>query len=539
MSLTRSYWAADAGRPIVERTVGDVLRDAARDAPDRIALIEAVPAGQPSLSGAARTDRTWTYSELLAESELCARWLAARFAPGEHVAVWAPNIPEWVMLQYGCALAGLVLVTANPALRASELRYVLEQSKSVAIFYAASFRGTNMAAIVDEVAKVRERVCFADWSATIHADRDTPLPVVAPGDPAQIQYTSGTTGNPKGALLHHRGLVTNARFIMDRFGFPTFGTWVTAMPLFHTAGCAMSVLGCAAMRATYVLCQSYDPLLLLQQLEDHRGDCLFGVPTMLVGVMTHPQLAEFDLTSCKLVMSGGSTVPAEMVRELETKLAAKFSIVYGQTEASPIITQTSPDDSIADKADTIGRPLWQVDVKIVDPTSGVIVPVGEQGEICARGYQLMLGYFDMPEATAAAIDGDRWLHTGDLATMDTRGYLTITGRLKDMIIRGGENIYPRQLEDLLFAHAKVKGVAVVGLPDPKWGEVVAAVVLPTDADDPPTLAELHALCRQTLAPHKTPAHWYRADELPLTASGKIQKFRIAELIATGAYKVLT
>jgi len=333
-------------------------------------------------------------------------------------------------------------------------------------------------------------------------------------------------------------LVNNARFITERFTFPKFGTWVSAMPLFHTAGSAMSVLGCAAARATYVLCHYFDPELVLTHIEGRRGDCFLGVPTMLIAIADYPGLATFDIESCSLIMSGGATVPAELVRKLEERLNAGFSIVFGQTEASPVITQTSPLDSAVDKAETIGRPLPQVEVKIVDPATGAILPVGEAGELCARGYQVMLGYYDMPEATNAAIDRDGWLHTGDLATMDERGYFAITGRLKDMIIRGGENIYPREIEEVLFAHPQIADVAVVGVPDPKWGERVVAVLRLADPSDPPTSAALHDYCRARIAPHKTPRQWYRTESFPLTGSGKVQKFRIVTLLGEGAYSTL-
>jgi len=543
-AFVESYWSADTSEPLFESTTGDLLRAAAADAPSTLALVEGVPENGVSLSGAARTDRTWTYVELLAEADGCARWLLSRFAPGERITVWAPNIPEWVILQYGAAFAGLILVTANPALRETELAYVVRQSGSVAIFYTAAFRGTDMRAMAArlerEIPSLREAICFSDWETTVRGSSASGvrLPVVHAGDAVQIQYTSGTTGPPKGALLHHRGLVNNARFIVKRLGFPGGGVWVSAMPLFHTAGCAMSVLGCAWARATYVLCQYFDAELVLHQLELHRGDCLFGVPTMLIAIADHPRFADFDIRACSLILSGGSTVPPDLVRKLEEALDARFSIVYGQTESSPIVTQTSPDDDLHDKADTIGRPLWQVDVKIVDPGNGSTLPAGEQGELCARGYQVMLGYYDMPDATARAIDADGWLHTGDLATMDGRGYFTITGRLKDMIIRGGENIYPREIEDTLFSHPKVAEAAVVGVRDPTWGEQVAAVIRPADPAAPPTSAELYELCRARLAPHKTPRYWYQTDQFPLTGSGKIQKFRIVALLEENVYRAL-
>jgi len=543
-AFTTSCVPADISVPIEELTTGGLLRQAAAEAPDRLALAEAVPQGAASLSGAARTDREWTYAQLLAEAETCAQFLLTRFAPGERIAVWAPNIPEWVILQYGAALAGLILVTANPALRAAELSYVLRQSGSAGVFYTAAFRGTDMRGILESVsphlADLREQICFADWEVEVRSRpaKRRKLPDVAAGDPAQIQYTSGTTGLPKGALLHHRGLVNNARFFMARWQAPKFGTLVSPMPLFHTSGSAMGVLGCAAIRATYVLCQYFDPELVLQNLQDRRADCLTGVPTMLIAITSHKRFPEFDISSCRLLVSGGAPVPSALVRHLEVLLNARFSIVLGMTEASPVITQTSPDDTTEDKALTIGRPLPQVEVKIADTVTGATLPVGVQGELCARGYQVMLGYYDMPEKTAAAIDADGWLHSGDLATMDARGYFTITGRLKDMIIRGGENIYPREIEEVLFSHPEVAEVAVVGVPDPVWGEQVAAVLRPKDPDRPPSAAALHVFCRDRLPGFKTPGFWHRTEALPMTGSGKVQKFKIAEFLKADAYRTL-
>ena len=530
-----AYWPADTSQPVLELTTGDLLREAAGDAGTHTALIEVAPPGTPSLSGAERTDRRWTYHELLAEAEQCAHWLLTRFSPGERITIWAPNIPEWIILQYGAALAGLIVVTANPALRAAELRYVLRQSRSAGLFHTAAFRGSDMTAIAREAAAglpgLRAAFCFGDWPATVRAHREGgSLPAVRPGDAAQIQYTSGTTGFPKGALLHHRGLITNARFMIDRTQLPSDGTLVSAMPLFHTAGCAMGVLGCAHQRAGYVLCQLFDAALTLTAAQDHRADLLAGVPTMLIAMLAHPEFDQFDLSRLSRVLSGGSPVPPELVRRVEQRFGVRFTTVYGQTELSPVVTQTSPADSPEDKATTSGRPLPQVEVAVRDPVTGQTMPTGQPGEICARGYQAMLGYFELPERTAETIDPEGWVRTGDLGILDDRGYLQVTGRLKDMIIRGGENIYATEIEQLLFTHPGVRDVAVLGLPDPTWGEIVAAVLVPAEPGKLPAVTELHDLCRIHLAPHKTPARWFGVTELPLTGSGKIQKFRLREQI---------
>lgn len=539
-----AFEPADTSEPVCDVTTGDLLRSAARAAPDVVAVREVAPVGAASLTGADRSDRTWTYSELLADAEACARWLLTRFTPGERVVVWAPNVPEWIVLQYGAALAGLVLVTANPALRAGELRYVLEQSRASGLFFTAGFRGTDMGAIAATATEglpgLREQVRFDGWAERMHEARGLggALPTVRPGDAAQIQYTSGTTGFPKGALLAHRSLVTNARYVGLRGQLRPGGVYLSPMPLFHTAGCAMGVLGCAHLGATLLLPQLFDPALVLSAIAAHRPDAFLGVPTMHIALLDHPDFTGTDVTSIEVAMSGGAAVPAELIRRVEAAYGCGFTTVYGQTELSPIVTQTSPTDSAADKAGTAGRPLWNVELKIVDPDGGGTVQRGQQGEVCARGYQQMLGYFDLPDRTAETVDRDGWLHTGDLGTLDDRGYLRITGRLKDMIIRGGENMFPVEIEQVIFTHPEVADVAVVGVPDPVWGERIAAVVRPRHQHAPPARSDLHALCREVLAPAKTPADWYIADGFPLTGSGKVQKFRVRELLADGGYEEL-
>ncbi|MDX2937945.1 class I adenylate-forming enzyme family protein [Streptomyces ipomoeae] len=536
-----SYWPADTSRPVLDLTLGDVLRQATSAAPHRPALIEVAPPGS-ALSGADRTDRTWTYAQLLDDVEHAASWLAEHFAPGEHLAVWAPNLPEWVILQYGAALAGLVLVTVNPALRDAELQHVLSQSGAVGLLLTDSFRDTNMAAAVERIRprlpRLREQASFTGWLAEIRRTPIRPLPPVDPGSAAQIQYTSGTTGTPKGAVLHHRGLVTNAAFTAARAGFPHQGTWVSALPLFHTAGCDLTVLGIAVNSGTLVLVQVFQPDLVLDALQQHRADFLGGVPVMLSALLNHPSFGSYDLSACSAVLSGGDRVPPELIKETERRFGARFSLLYGQTELSPTLTQTAADDDPADRLHTVGRPLWQAEVKIADPAGGDPLPVGEPGEICGRGYQAMLGYHDLPEATAQTLDSDGWLHTGDLGVMDERGYVTVTGRIKDMIIRGGENIYPAEIEAVLLTHPGVRQAAVLGVPDPQWGEQVAAVIIPADPGAPPTAAELHDHLRATLAPHKTPRNWYLADDIPANAMGKTQKYLLRRRIGEGDLKPL-
>jgi fatty-acyl-CoA synthase len=349
------------------------------------------------------------------------------------------------------------------------------------------------------------------------------LPQVAPDDIAQIQYTSGTTGFPKGALLPHRGLVNNGRFYALAIGATPEDVWVNPMPMFHTAGCGLLTLGALQTGGTHVIPAGFDPALMLGLFEAERGTIMLSVPTMLIRMLDHPDLPTLNLSSWRLSTLGGAPVPPELVRRAQSLLGLKVAIGFGQTEASPYITHTLPDDPHPDWISTVGRPLPQTEVKVVDPATGDTLPLDTVGEIHARGYGLMTGYFDDPEATAKALDADGWLHTGDLGSMDSHGYCRIQGRLKDMIIRGGENIYPREIEDTLFTHPSVAGVSVVGIEDAEWGEVVAGFIQ-FKVGQQATGEELTAFCRQHLAFYKVPRIWRFVDQFPQTASGKIQKF---------------
>jgi fatty-acyl-CoA synthase len=529
--MTHSYWPADTTHPVLETTVGSVLRDAANAAPGRTAVVAwAVTPGQR---------RTWTYAALAQDAERTARALLARFAPGEHVAVYAPNSAEWLLLELAAGLAGLVLVTVNPASRARELDYILRQSRSAGLFHVAGFRGNPMGDWVDQVCPqlpgLREVIRFENWSEFVDGDGSSgALPTVKPDDAAQIQYTSGTTGSPKGALLHHRGLTNNARAYAEMLGLADTDVYAHAMPFFHTAGCGLSTLGALQCRATHAFLPAFDPGRLLELTERERGTHLLGVPTMLVAMLEHPNLGRHDLSSLRIVGSGGANVAPELVRDIESQLGVTFVVVYGQTEASPLITQTRLDDRPDDRANTIGRPFPQVAVKIIDPGSDDIVPVDTVGELCTRGYHVMHAYFDKPDATAAAIDSDGWLHTGDLATMDARGYFRIAGRLKDMVIRGGENLFPAEIEAALIEHASVADAAVIGVPDRVMGEELAAFI--RVAGDPPGIGDLHAHVRARLAGPKTPRYWVFIDEFPLTGSGKVQKFVLRERWGRGEFQ---
>lgn len=534
MILETSYWPADTSRPVLDTTVGELLKGCAAAVPHKRALISVA-------SGCAA--RAWAYGELLADAEHAAAWLSMRFSPGEHIAVWAPNVPEWLILQYGAALAGMVLVTINPALRESELQYALDKSRSVGLFYVDNLRGTDMAstvrAVLPAVSGLREAVPFEGWLETVRAtDARSDLPAVDPHSATQVQFTSGTTGRPKAVVLKHMSMVTNASYCRKRCGAEYGATFGTALPFFHTAGCGLAVMGSFAQQATVVVAEVFDPPTVLSAIEDFQVEVFGGVPRMLHAMIEDPKFESFDLSSLNQIMSGGDAIPPGLIERWAAATGVGFSAVYGQTELSPVVTQTSPSDGRAEGPHNAGRPLPHVEVAILDPLEGTVQPLGTEGEICARGYQQMIGYLDMPDETAKTIDADGWLHTGDLGTLDAQGFLTVTGRLKDMIIRGGENIYPREIEDALCRHSSVTSAMVLGLQDEAWGETVGAVLQLDTAEPVPTPAELTVFLRERLAPHKTPKTWYVTDEPPTNALGKLQKFRLKEQIDSGRLRTL-
>ncbi len=528
--LTTSWWPATDDLPLYDTHSGEVLRAAAARTPDHVALVDA--------DGAPGERRRWTYAELLADAERAARALAVRFEPGTHVAVWAGNSPEWIITQFALALAGLVMVTVNPANRLSELVYVLRQSRSRAIFCDREYRGVDMRAVIEaaraEPGCAIERVIgFDEFPAFLaEGDTKTPLPRVDARDPAMIQYTSGTTGKPKGALLNHYSVTNNARLMALLKALDASTVNLAVAPLFHTAGCVGGVLGSIQTGGTLVLPSAFDADSMLDLIEQERATFTFAVPTMLVALLSAQSARPRDVSTLRCVFSGGATVPVEVVKRVERELGATLIIGYGQTETSPAITHTRLTDSSIDKSETIGQPLPQVEVKIVDPQTGATQPLDTPGELCTRGFLVMMGYYDMPEATAATIDEDGWLHTGDLCSMDARGYCRITGRLKDMLIRGGENIYPREIEEVLYTHPAVADCAVIGVPDDYWGEAVGAVIR-FERGCHESGESLRAYLATRLARHKIPVHWFALEEIPTTVSGKLQKFRLVEQVRAG------
>ena len=533
--LTESLFPAHTDAEIRTITIGGQLRLTARHSPDKTALVE--------VDGQGCIGRSWTYSGLLAECEEQALALASRFDPGERVTVWSPNTPEWVIMEFACAMAGIVIVTANPALQARELRYILEQSGSVALFRVEEYRGNPMATIAMEACDgldgIRECVNMDD-SRAMHRIL-TPvdaLPVVRPEDASMVQYTSGTTGFPKGAVLNHLSLLNNARFYADRLGVHPDTVWINIMPMFHTSGCGMVTLGCLQAGCTMLIVKRFDPPAICRLIEQERVSTILGVPTMLIALLEALEKEPFDVSSVEMFSSGGAMVAPDLVKNIQRVFGCGFGTLYGQTETSPVITQHFPEDSIEDICHTIGQPLPQTEVSIRDVESHEVAPLNGVGEICVRAYCNMIRYHNDPEATKEAIDSDGWLHTGDLGTMDERGYLKITGRVKDMIIRGGENMFPAEIENTLLEHPVIAEVAVVGIRDDKWGEVVGCFFR-TEENQVVAANRLHGFCRERLSPQKTPAIWCRVEEFPMTGSRKIQKFVIRDRFLEGKYEALS
>ncbi|HXT91668.1 MAG TPA: AMP-binding protein [Trebonia sp.] len=530
LPLASAYWPAVAGSGIRETTIGSVLREAAARAPEVTALID----GDPE-----RLERRqWTYAALLADAERAARALLTRFAPGERVAVLAPNSPEWVILEFAAALAGLTLVTVNPAYQGDELAHVLGHSAADGLFLVDRLQGRDMhatlAVVRDRLPWLRDVVSFGEWDAfTADGTVAGELPDVDPASPAQVLYTSGTTGRPKGAVLTHRGLTNNARLTFETAGIGPGDVEVNPMPMFHVGGSCLFTLGPVQATATQVLMPRFSPALQLELIETHQATILCGVPTMLRALLGHPDLAKRDVSSLRRVLTGGAVSPPALVEEVEAKLGVTYSIAFAQTEASCSVSIATAADAAEDRAQTLGRPLPHTEARIADLRTNETARCGAVGEICTRGYLVMHGYLNAPEATAAAIDADGWLHTGDLGTMDERGYLRIAGRLKEMIIRGGENIYPREIEEALVAHPAVADASVIGLPDEYYGEVVGAAIRPTDAGNagPGLTAELTDYCRARLAAEKVPVRWLITDAFPMTASGKIRKDALREMLS--------
>ncbi|MFT4263839.1 MAG: class I adenylate-forming enzyme family protein [Nocardioides sp.] len=536
MSLTESFVPADTSSPLAELTVGGLLQARANEHPDRLALVG-------TRHGTGESVRL-TYADLWEEAGRVATALSKVAQPGDFVALWAPNVVEWPIVEYGAALAGVVLVALNPVLRKAELAYAVAHSRGTVLLHADQSRDYDLAAVVAELAGDFPDLVTISLSETDRwraAEPDAAVVAAAPTDPGlpvMLQYTSGTTGNPKGVLLRHRSLVNVAKLTMEAVGVRGGAVCVNPLPMFHTAACVIGTLGPTWVGGTEVLIERFAPDPVLDVLRDEQASVLFYVPAVLGALLEAQRSRAEPAQRIEVVMGGASNVPASMIEAAESTFGASVINLFGQTELAPVLTATRPGDSREDQLATVGHPLPQVDCKVVDPLTGAVQPLGVEGEICARGYQQLVEYLHDPVATAKAIDADGFVHTGDLGCLDERGYLRVTGRLKELIIRGGENISPVAVETALIAHPAVLEASVVGLPDERWGEVVAALVRVRGEEPADLRAQLEAHARERLAPFMVPTRWFAAGDLPVTATGKVRKFQAVEQILAGSYREL-
>ena len=545
--MTLSIAAGPTGTPLLEQTIGANLEATVDRFPDREALV-VVHQG---------VRQTWAEFDATI-NEVAKGLMGIGIHAGDRVGMWSPNFAEWTYIQYATAKIGAIQVNINPAYRVNELQYALDQSGCRLLVTRTEYLTSGYRDMVDEVAPALrdlENVIYFDtddWSELIDAGRsvsDDDLAARAESldarDPINIQYTSGTTGRPKGATLSHRSILNNARFVGDACAYTEEDRVCIPIPFYHCFGMVMGNLACSVFGATMVVpSPTFDPEAVLRALQDERCTSLYGVPTMFVAQLGHPGLADFDLSSMRTGIMAGSPCPTEVMRRVIDDMGmSEVTIAYGMTETSPVSTQTSTDDSVEHRVSTVGRVLPHVESKIVDPDTGELVPRGEGGEYCTRGYHVMLGYWNDPEKTADAIDADGWMHSGDLATMDDDGYVNIVGRIKDMIIRGGENIYPREIEEFLYSHPAIADAQVIGVPDEKYGEELMAWVQLAPGGEL-TEDELRDFCRDKIAYFKVPRYIKFVSEFPMTVTGKVRKVEmrdksIAELGLDGTVATMT
>jgi fatty-acyl-CoA synthase len=525
-----SYANGLAELPLIGETIGDNLRRTARRVPARDALVSC------------EQDVRLTYAELDAAVDRLASGLLLRgVEQGDRVGLWSPNRWEWTLVQYATARVGAVLVNVNPAYRTHELSYALRQSGTSLLFAARAFKTSDYAAMVAQVGPelegLREVVFFdedAAWEELVATPPDAAAlaqraAALTFDDPIDIQYTSGTTGAPKGATLSHHNLLNNGFFVGELLDYTEADRICLPVPFYHCFGMVMGNLAATSHGACMVIpAAGFDPAATLAAVEQERCTSLYGVPTMFIAELADPSFPARDLSSLRTGIMAGSTCPVEVMKQvIERMHMREVSICYGMTETSPVSTQTRTDDPVQRRVATVGRVGPHVEVKVVDPESGVVVERGATGELCTRGYSVMLGYWGEPDKTAEAIDAAGWMHTGDLATMDDDGYLAIVGRIKDMVIRGGENVYPRELEELLHLHDDVLDVQVVGVPDERFGEELCAWVRLREGASADAGA-IQEFCRARVAHFKVPRYVLFVDEFPMTVTGKVQKYKMRE-----------
>jgi fatty-acyl-CoA synthase len=532
MAAEPSYAKGPSTPPLLEETIGANLERIAAEHGDREALVERT------------SGRRWTYAQLDADVDALARGLmAAGVAKGDRVGIWAPNCAEWTLVQYAAAKVGAILVNVNPSYRTHELSYVLNQSGTRMLLSASSFKTSDYRAMVDEVraeCRALERVVFVDgddWAELVASGEQVPVEDLRArmdgldrDDPINIQYTSGTTGFPKGATLSHRNILNNGYFTTELINFTAEDRLCIPVPFYHCFGMVMANLGCTTHGATMVIpAPGFDPALTLQAVQDERCTGLYGVPTMFIAMQTLGDFGDYDLSTLRTGVMAGSICPIEVMKRCVAEMnMAEVAIAYGMTETSPVSMQTRADDDLDRRTSTIGQVHPHVEVKVVDPASGETLPRGEPGEFCTRGYSVMLGYWDEPEKTAESIDADGWMHTGDLAVMREDGYANIVGRIKDMVIRGGENIYPREIEEFLYTHPDIADVQVIGVPDEKYGEELCAWVQMREEAEPLTAESVREFCTGKLAHYKIPRYVLVVEEFPMTVTGKVRKVEMRE-----------
>jgi fatty-acyl-CoA synthase len=522
-----SYASGTSEQPLLGDTIGANLdRTVARYA-DCEALVD-VTAG-----------RRYTYAEFADEVAVIALGLLQLgIGKGDRVGIWAPNVPEWVFVQYATAKIGAVLVNINPAYRTRELEYVLNQSGIRTLIAVPQFKTSDYPAMISEVRPkcpaVQDVILIGhrEWTDLLAAGRGAELAqlgeiaaTLSSDDPINIQYTSGTTGFPKGATLSHHNIVNNGFFVAELQRITEHDRICIPVPFYHCFGMVMGNLGATTHGACIVIpAPAFEPKATLQAVHQERCTSLYGVPTMFISELADPDFGRYDLGSLRTGIMAGSPCPVEVMKQVIDRMGMReVTICYGMTETSPVSTQTRVSDSLAQRTATTGRVHPHLEIKLVDVQTGLTVPRGEQGELCTRGYSVMLGYWNEPEKTTGVIDAARWMHTGDLATMDGDGYVSITGRSKDMVIRGGENVYPREVEEFLYTHPDILDAQVIGVPDEKYGEEIMAWVRMRPGADPLTAESLRAYCAGQLAHHNIPRYVHVVDEFPMTVTGKVRK----------------
>ena len=548
--ISHSYAFRGSEKPLIGMTIGDMLIEIAEKYPDNDAIVSI------------HQGKRYTYRELEQELDRAAKGLIALgLKKGDRLAIWATNIAEWIITQFATAKAGIIMVNINPAYRTHELEYALRQSEAQVLLLMDRFKSSDYVKMLYEVCpeamsskpgeiqseklpflrtavliRGEKQPSMYTWEEVLRMGDELPDEILEErqasldfDDPINIQYTSGTTGFPKGVVLTHHNILNNGYFIGECMNFTDKDRLCIPVPFYHCFGMVLANLACMTHGATMVLpAEHFDPVSTLSAVEKERCTAVHGVPTMFVAELEHPDFKNFDLSSLRTGIMAGSPCPIEFMKKVNTLMnMCDVVITYGQTEASPGITMSSTDDSLDLRVSTVGRPMPYTEIKIVDPKTGKTVPRGETGEICARGYMIMRGYYNNPAATEQCIDEESWLHTGDLGTLDENDYCKITGRLKDMVIRGGENIYPREIEEFLYTHPAISDVQIIGLPDKKYGEeLMAWIKLKSGVTADPE--EIKAFCKGRIAHFKIPRYIKFVDDFPMTVSGKIQKYKMRE-----------